>query len=184
MIAKRLLLAVLLSQACGRSNGKPPEDAGSRESPAVQAEPLSASRTKPRGTPQPKLPLGSVILSQAGQALNLAVEVADTDAQRQMGLMFRESLRDGEGMLFVFPTERYNSFWMHNTLIPLDLYFIDSDWNVVGVVEQATPLTDDPRQVEKMSRYVLEVRGGFAAAHQIRAGAKVVFVPPVDGGTR
>jgi len=53
---------------------------------------------------------------------------------------------------------------------------------VVGVVEQATPLTDDPRQVPKMSQYVLEVRGGFARERGIGEGAKVKFVPPVGEG--
>jgi uncharacterized protein len=85
---------------------------------------------------------------------------------------------DDEGMLFVFPDERRNSFWMHNTLIPLDMFFIDSSWNVVGVVQNAVPLTDSPRQVERRSRYVLEVNAGFAARHGYGAGQKLRFVPP------
>jgi uncharacterized membrane protein (UPF0127 family) len=118
-------------------------------------------------------------LEQAPRApRKLRVEVAAEDKQRQTGLMFREHMGDDEGMLFAFPTERYNNFWMHNTLIPLDMFFIDSDWTVVGVVENATPLTDDPRGVDKMSRYVLEVNAGFAARHGFGPGAKVRFVPP------
>ena len=65
-----------------------------------------------------------------------------------MGLMFREQMGDDEGMLFIFPTERHNSFWMRNTLLPLDMFFIDSAWNVVGVVENAEPLTESPRAVD------------------------------------
>jgi len=175
---------------CGASGNKAP-DVSTREGPlgASEASALKAGAAgksaapRPKGDPQPRLPMGAVELAVAPRApLALKVEVASTDAQRQMGLMFREQLGADEGMLFVFPSERYNSFWMHNTLIPLDMYFIDSEWNVVGVVEQATPLTDDPRQVPKMSQYVLEVRGGFARERGIGEGAKVKFVPPVGEG--
>jgi uncharacterized membrane protein (UPF0127 family) len=100
-----------------------------------------------------------------------------------MGLMFRESLGEDEGMLFLFPTERHNSCWMHNTLIPLDMFFVDADWNVVGIVEQATPQTDDPRNVPLMSQYVLELTGGFAKRHGISASTpntQLRFTPPPE----
>jgi uncharacterized membrane protein (UPF0127 family) len=137
------------------------------------------------GTPQPTLPIGTVVLETAPRApITLKVEVASTDAQRQMGLMFRESMGEDEGMLFLFPTERHNSFWMHNTLIPLDMFFVDADWNVVGIVEQATPQTDDPRNVPRMSQYVLEVNGGFAKRHGLSSSTapntQLRFTPPPE----
>lgn len=174
-----LILAVaagLLGSACRSTNGAAADL-------QVDAAPLAATRdaaVRPKGEPQAKLPLGSVEIEQVPRParVKLSVEVASEDKQRQSGLMFRERLGDEEGMLFAFPTERYNNFWMHNTLIPLDMFFIDAEWNVVGVVENATPLTDDPRGVDKMSRYVLEVNAGFAARHGFGPGATVKFVPP------
>lgn len=134
----------------------------------------------PRGTPQPKLPTGTLDITSADHSatVRLNVEIAARPEERQKGLMFRQHLGEKEGMLFVFPTERYNSFWMRNTLLPLDMIFLDSEWNVVGVVENAAPLTDDPRRVERMSRYVLEVNAGFAARKGLGVGATVKFEPP------
>jgi uncharacterized protein len=58
------------------------------------------------------------------------------------------------------------------------MIFIDSEWKVVGIVERAEPLTDDPRGVQKMSQYVLEVNGGFAAQHGLSTDTVVRFTPP------
>jgi uncharacterized protein len=175
-----LLVAVLSlgSLACNGavSTSRTGEATSQADSPS-DAPPTTARQQL--GTPQPKLPVGTVVLETAPrEPIVLAVEVASTDAQRQTGMMFRESLGEDEGMIFLFPTERHNNFWMHNTLIPLDMIFIDSEWNVVGIVENATPLTDDPRGVGKMSQYVLEVPGGFAARHGLSTDTQVRFTPP------
>lgn len=151
-------------------------EAAKPEAPPTAANPAQAA---PEGSPQPALVRGKLEIGTPGQApVALTVEIAAKDNERQKGLMFRKHLADDEGMIFLFSTERYNSFWMHNTLIPLDMFFIDSEWNVVGVVQNAAPLTDDPRRVDKMSRYVLEVKAGFAARHGLGAGARVKFMPP------
>jgi hypothetical protein len=180
MIARRCCFLLGLLWACNRAPSGGPANVAADPSEASAAQvTASGAKVVPQGDPQPKLALGSLELEQAPRApLKLQVEVAATDRQRQVGLMFRKQLADDRGMLFLFPTERYNSFWMRNTLIPLDMFFIDSEWNVVGVVENAEPLTDDARQVDKMSQYVLEVNAGFAARHRLGAGAKVKFEPP------
>ncbi len=169
-----LALGALLSgcNGAGATSGSAP--------PPVQAEPAQPARPRPQGSPQPELPRGVVEFERAAPRapLSVQVEVASTDDQRQMGLMFREQLGELEGMLFVFPTERHNSFWMRNTLLPLDMFFVDSNWTVVGVVENAVPLTEDPRQVDRPSQYVLEVNAGFAKRHGFGAGAKLRFVAP------
>lgn len=174
-----LMLAVtasLIGSACRSTNG------AAADRPQAEAAPVARTRDagpRPPGDPQPRLPIGELTLQSPGRApRKLSVEVATLDKERQTGMMFREHLPENEGMLFAFPTERYNNFWMHNTLIPLDMYFIDSEWNVVGVVENAEPLTDDPRGVDRMSRYVLEVNAGFAARTGFGAGSTVKFVPP------
>lgn len=184
----RMLVATLgATLACGCSTGtsasasKAHEAAESKAESARATEPQPSPAPKKLGTPQPKLPLGTVVLEAAPRApITLKVEVASTDAQRQTGMMFRESIGEDEGMLFVFSTERHNSFWMHNTLIPLDMLFIDSEWKVVGVVQNATPQTDDPRNVPKMSQYVLEVKGGFAARNGLGPDTLVRFTPPPE----
>lgn len=186
MVVRRCCVLLGLVGACSRAPSADPAHVSAARSVAADAAEASTPRgargpakAVPQGDPQPKLAVGTVELEAPPRApLELQVEVAATDRQRQYGLMFRKQLGDDQGMLFLFPTERYNSFWMRNTLIPLDMFFIDSEWNVVGVVENAEPLTDDPRQVDKMSQYVLEVNAGFAARHHIGAGAKVKFVPP------
>jgi len=104
------------------------------------------------------------------------VELARNDEQRTRGLMFRRELPQDQGMLFVFDETSEHSFWMHNTLIPLDLIFLAEDRRVVGVVANAAPQTDTQRTVKKPSRYVVEVSGGEAAAHGIAPGTPTVFV--------
>lgn len=106
-------------------------------------------------------------------------EVADEPAERQRGLMFRESMGAREGMIFLFPTESPRSFWMRNTLIPLDMLFIKADRTVLGIVENAVPKTDTSRSVPGSSQFVLEINGGLSAELGIRAGAQVVFMAPV-----
>ena len=79
-------------------------------------------------------------------------------------------------MLFIFEETSEHTFWMHDTLIPLDLIFLGDDRGVVGVVANAAPQTDTARAVKEPSRYVVEVSGGEAAAHGVAAGTRAVFV--------
>ena len=79
-------------------------------------------------------------------------------------------------MIFVFPASEEHTFWMHNTLLALDMIFIGEDRRVVGVVANATPQTDAPRTVGKPSRYVVEVSAGEAAAHAVGPGVRAAFI--------
>jgi len=103
----------------------------------------------------------------------LALEIANTSASRERGLMYRTSLPEDGGMLFVFPEQSEQSFWMKNTLIPLDMLFIDRDGHIVGIHPDAVPLSEAPISVGKPSTYVLEVNGGWAARHGVRPGDTV-----------
>jgi len=130
--------------------------------------------------PAPRLPLGHVILDSAfGGKQAVEVEIANTPATQQRGLMWRRELPAGEGMLFIFEGEEDHSFWMKNTLIPLDMIFIGANLRVVGVVENAEPRTLTGRSVGRPSRYVLEVPGGWAGKAGVRAGTKVALDVPV-----
>jgi uncharacterized membrane protein (UPF0127 family) len=104
------------------------------------------------------------------------VEVARDDSSRSRGLMFRRALDPDHGMLFVFPSSEEHSFWMHDTLIALDLIFLDESRSVVGVVAHAAPQTDTSRTAGKPSRYVVEVGAGEAAEHAVGPGTRAVFI--------
>lgn len=106
-------------------------------------------------------------------------ELADTPEERQTGLMHRACLRPDSGMLFLFPEERPLSFWMKNTLIPLDMVFIRADRTVLGVVREAAPRTLTQRRVPGISQFVLELAGGTAEERGIEAGQSVRFMAPI-----
>jgi uncharacterized protein len=104
----------------------------------------------------------------------LTAELVSTPRDTARGLMYRTSLAEDRGMLFDLRTREDHQFWMHNTCIPLDLLYLDGDGLVVGIVENAPTLNDDPRGVGCPSRYVLEVNAGWARRHGVKAGQ---FVP-------
>jgi len=104
------------------------------------------------------------------------VEVAATNAKRELGLMFRRHLGEEAGMIFLFKQSQHLTFWMKNTLIPLDMIFADSDGRIVGIVENAAPLSESIDAVDGDSRYVLEVNGGFCKRHGVIAGDRLRFI--------
>jgi len=109
----------------------------------------------------------------ADKKINL--ELAITPAERANGLMHRESLGENNGMLFVFEQEGKPRFWMKNTLIPLDIIFIDSENKIVDI-QTAEPCEKEPCKQyfpEKQAKYVLEVNKGFAQKHNIQIGDKI-----------
>jgi uncharacterized protein len=116
-----------------------------------------------------------VLLPEGRDPISVPVEVARTAPERSRGLMFRVSLPENEGMLFLFERPDQLTFWMRNTLIPLDMIFIEDAMKVLGVVENAEPRTDTGRSVPGLSQYVLEMNGGWAQRHGIEAGTKVRF---------
>lgn len=111
------------------------------------------------------------------------VEIADSPAKREMGLQYRRNLASERGMIFLFPFESEQTFWMKNTPIPLDMIFISRERKIVGIVEQAVPFTLDSRSVGAPSQYVLEINGGLAKRYGIQAGDSVRFESiPMNGG--
>jgi uncharacterized membrane protein (UPF0127 family) len=124
----------------------------------------------------PQLREGSVRFETPRGPWVVRVEIAANEADRARGLMFRRQLGQDHGMLFVFDRAEEHSFWMHNTLISLDLIFVGDDRRVVGAVAGAPPQTDAPRTVGKPSRYVVEVLAGEAAAHAVGPGTPVAFI--------
>ena len=110
-----------------------------------------------------------------GGALHVSVELARTPPERERGLMFRRSLESGRGMLFLFEQPEPLKFWMKNTYIPLDMIFISADRHIVGIEENAEPLTHNPRGPDAPAQFVLEVPGGWTKNHGVVAGMSVEF---------
>ena len=105
----------------------------------------------------------------------LDIEIADTDYEIQTGLMYREGMEQNQGMLFVFPDMAYHSFYMKNTLIPLDLIFIDDQLRVVTIKQNAQPLDESGIPSEVPVQYVLEVNAGLTASWGLEAGDRIVY---------
>ena len=101
------------------------------------------------------------------------VEVAQSQQKQALGLMFRDSLPDDHGMLFIFPAEGFRSFWMKNTRIPLDIMYFDEDLKLVSVAENAQPCRTrrcPNYPSEGPAKYVLELNAGKAAELGLRPG--------------
>ena len=117
-----------------------------------------------------------IFATDSNKEIKVSVELACNDEERAKGLMYRESLKQNHGMLFVFPFSRPQSFWMKNTYIPLDMIHISADYKIVGIVENATPHSTISRTVGKPARYVLEVNAFFARLHGIQPGQTVKII--------
>lgn len=116
---------------------------------------------------------GRVDLRGAWGQAAFDVEIADSEAERAKGLMFREDLPRGTGMLFVYEQPQPAAFWMKNTLIPLDIIFLDERGQVTSVHENAVPgdLTPIPGGDQVFA--VLEINGGLARSYGISAGSQM-----------
>jgi uncharacterized membrane protein (UPF0127 family) len=117
-----------------------------------------------------------VLRAPSGQELRVKVELARSEPERMRGLMFRQKLEPGRGMLFLFERPAPQKFWMKNTYIPLDMLFIDERRRVIAIEENAEPLTLAPRGPDADSQFVLEVPGGWSRAHGVAPGMEVRFV--------
>ena len=123
----------------------------------------------------------SLEIESASGTLNFEVELASTPEQRRQGLMFRESLAADQGMLFDFGDTVPVTMWMRNTLIPLDMLFIDADGRIARIVADTEPLSDAVIGSGDPVRAVLELAAGTSAELGIAIGDRVVhpiFAPP------
>ncbi|MCF1708661.1 DUF192 domain-containing protein [Tabrizicola sp. J26] len=114
-----------------------------------------------------------------GGSARFNVEIADTSEARSRGLMYRESLPRSAGMLFVYPEPQHASFWMRNTLIPLDMIFADATGRVTVVHSNAVPGDETPIDGGEGVQFVLEINGGLAARMGIVPGGELRH-PSID----
>jgi uncharacterized membrane protein (UPF0127 family) len=146
------MLALPLIAACQPTNGS-----------------AAAIERSPAGLEQ--VPL--TITTTGGRKHRFTVEVARTEAQQAQGLMNRDSLAPDRGMIFPYDPPEAASFWMKNTLIPLDMIFIRADGTIARIEANTAPLSLDPVAAGEMVGAVLELAGGRSAELGITAGAKV-----------
>ncbi len=122
--------------------------------------------------PQPPLPTQPIEVGGA----TLTVEVADEAWEREHGMMHRETLPEGQGMLFVYPDEAPRVFWMRNTSVPLDAAFVSADGRIDELVA-LVPHSEEHVRSRGHARYVLEVPRGWFAARGIGPGSRITGLP-------
>jgi len=156
-----VLTALLVAAACTAAGGD-----------TAEARTEAPSATAVASQPRPAPDHAWVIFGPD----TVVAEVARTADERAEGLMYRQELPDGVGMLFVFETSEVRSFWMQNTYVALDIAYMDASFVLVDI-QQMEPLTTDPHESAAPAMFALEVRQGWFAEHGIRTGdrAEVVF---------
>jgi uncharacterized protein len=108
-------------------------------------------------------------------------EMADTPHRTQEGYMFRREVKENEAMIFVFPETDFHPFWMKNTLVSLDMIWMDDDFMVIHIEPSVPPCKADPCASygpPRKSRYVLEVRGGTTAREGLKVGERLRILFP------
>ncbi len=160
-----LLLAALLMACLGSPDGGGKAAAAGAPAPSL----FDARRTAVR------FPGGRTI----------AAEIADTPERVQHGYMFRTEVGENDGMIFVFVPAGEHPFWMKNTLVPLDIIWMDESFTIVHIQPSTPPCTADPCPSygpPRKTSYVLEVRAGTAAREGLKMGSHLGVVFPGGGG--
>ncbi len=128
-------------------------------------------------SPYKKLSPRVIFIDPSGQKkVVVHVELACTEREHTVGLMYRKKLDENSGMLFIFSYPKIQRFWMKNTYIPLDMVHLDEHKKIVGYIENAQPHDLSTQSVGKPAQYVLEVNAFFMRKHQIHRGWTVKFV--------
>ena len=113
-------------------------------------------------------------VSAAGDSITtIAIEIADDNGKRQLGLMYRTGLAENQGMLFVFLQEDYRSFWMKNTILSLDMVFVNSNLKIVTIQKNTIPFSEAGVPSNRPALYVVEVNAGFTDRYGIKVGDKI-----------
>lgn len=124
-------------------------------------------------SPPPALPVETITIDTKTGPHPFSVEVAADDESREKGLMYRMSMAPDAGMLFDFHTPQLVSFWMENTVLPLDMLFVRADGTIARIKENATPYSRENIPSGEPVQFVIELNGGRAAALGITEGARV-----------
>lgn len=101
------------------------------------------------------------------------IEIADDEAKRTQGLMYRDSMAENEAMLFIFPEEAERSFWMKNTIMPLDIIYVNAKNQIVTAQKNTVPYLEDSVPSNGPAQYVVEVNAGFCDRHGVKPGDRI-----------
>jgi len=141
-----------------------------------------SDKSEPVETSAPAVPTpvfnkeGEVTFMKKGQPFKkIEVEIAENEAERNKGLMFRSYLPDSVGMLFIFEQPDEHSFWMKNTSIPLDIIYVGPDKKIVSIAENTQPYSEESIPPYGLVQYVVEVNAGFTKQNNIQSGDAISF---------
>lgn len=141
-----------------------------------------SNESSPAEMPAPAAPTpvfnkeGEVTFLKKGQPFKkIEVEIAENEAERNKGLMFRSYLPDSVGMLFIFEQPADHSFWMKNTSIPLDIIYVGPDKKIVSIAQNTQPYSEESIPTYGLVQYVVEVNAGFTKQNNIQSGDVISF---------
>ncbi len=161
-----LLLPLAVMAACSPATSGAASSGATAEKSSAERHPESGLRVIP------------LTVSSGGKTHSFNVEFAESPEQQAKGLMFRREMGSDEGMIFPFNPPRPASFWMKNTVIPLDIIFIGTDHRILNIEADAAPYSESPRLSRGKAAAVLELNGGRAAELGLGPGDKVTFQLP------
>ncbi len=115
--------------------------------------------------------------SESEYKSKIDIEIADDDSKRSAGLMYRNLLGENQGMLFIFPLERIQSFWMRHTIIPLDMIFVNKSNEIIKIHRNTTPYAESSYSSGKPAMYVVEVNAGYTEKYNIVEGDRILWRP-------
>jgi len=150
-----VLCTVLLIQGCGKEKSSP--------SNKIEGRTISYSREV------------SFINTNGDTLATIKAAIAQTESERNLGLMDVNSMPENRGMLFLFDDEKPLNFWMANTPLPLDIIFVNADKKIVRIHHRAQPFSTKQFPSDKPAKYVVETNGGFCVSHDIREGDLISF---------
>ena len=174
VVAAGALAAAAALGACGGGGGAPAARgagtaASDRTPPAAPADTAAAAAVTDTVGPS-----GMRVTTLDVDGHPVSAEIAETDRDRQEGLMYRDSLPPDHGMLFVYPEVQTLSFWMRNTRIPLDIAFVDPTGRIVDI-QHMSPESDSLHTSARPAMYALEMADGWFEAHGVGIGDRVGF---------
>jgi uncharacterized membrane protein (UPF0127 family) len=164
------IIIILSNFSCGKKRYKPVLQNESNGKNKIN------SNRSDEMKPQLNLPVTVVTIKlNSGKKLFIQAQVAQIESEKSKGLMYRKSLPQNEGMLFVYKNENDLGFYMANCFISLDMIFLNSQKKVIGIIKNAVPFDQTVRSIGKPSQYVLEVNGGFSDSHNIMNGTQITW---------
>ena len=133
------------------------------------------------GTPSVSAPMftkqgeATLLRHDGTTAVTIDIEIAETQEKREIGLMGRPTMEERQGMLFIFEEVQPLAFWMKNTLLPLDMFFIDDDGTINTIHRNTAPYSEQTYPSRKPGKYVLETNAGFADKYSLTEGDRIVW---------